>query len=64
MRSTNDLTLTDNAFHNLWSAIHKSRSTSHSITLPKQDVTNLLLDHSRMVNALFPAEPCIQKKEP
>lgn len=58
------LSLTDEQFHQLWDTLHRSRSTSKTVTLDKQAVTNLLIDHSRMFNEVFPNKPSAQKKEP
>lgn len=58
------LTLSDDQFHSLWATVHKSRSTSTTISLDKQAVVNMLLDHSRMYNEVFPHRPSDQHREP
>lgn len=59
-----EISTTDDQFYRLWDTVHRSRSTSKTVTLDKQAVTNLLLDHSRMFNEVFPHQPRVQKKEP
>jgi hypothetical protein len=37
----------------LWSALDKVRSTSKTVTVPKDALTAILLDHSKMAAELF-----------
>lgn len=46
------LLCTDDQFHELHAALAKVRSTSKTVTVSKEGLTNLLIDHSKMYAAL------------
>lgn len=45
---------TDDGFHDLWTSVHKARSNTKTISVSKESLMALLMDHANMIDHVKP----------